>query len=82
MAKRTAEPKIVTLDVRDIPPWERHPKIFEILDAFESGDTLTLVNDHDPRPLHYQLMMERPGQFEYASREKGPKEWVATIKRV
>jgi uncharacterized protein (DUF2249 family) len=27
-----------TLDVRDMPPWERHPKIFETFDSLKSGD--------------------------------------------
>ena len=74
--------KEVTLDVRQMPPWERHPKIFEIIDNLGVGDTLKLVNDHDPRPLHYQILAERPGQFEYASREEGTREWVARITRV
>ena len=73
--------KVITLDVRNMPPWERHPKIFEILDGMSSGDTLALTNDHDPKPLRYQLMMEREGQFDWDSQEKGPREWVATIKK-
>ena len=72
----------VQLDVRQMPPWERHPKIFDILDQLQVGETLKLVNDHDPRPLHYQFMMERKDQFEWRSEEKGPRHWVATIKRV
>lgn len=76
-----AEHKTVTMDVRNISPWERHPKIFDVLDTLESGDALVLTNDHDPRPLHYQLMMERKDQFDWESREKGPQEWIATIKR-
>ncbi|MBI4297586.1 MAG: DUF2249 domain-containing protein [Chloroflexi bacterium] len=74
--------KTVALDVRPMPPWERHPKIFELFDGLEPGDALVLTNDHDPRPLRYQFMMEREGQFEWDSQEKGPREWVATIKRV
>ncbi len=77
-----ATSKEVELDVRQMPPWERHPKIFEILDNLGVGDTLRLVNDHDPRPLHYQIQAERPGQFEYVSREEAPREWVARIRRV
>ena len=74
--------KTVTLDVRQMPPWERHPKIFELFDGLAPGDTLLLINDHDPRPLHYQFMNERTGKFEWHSQEKGPQHWEATIKKV
>lgn len=74
-----AESKTISLDVREMPPWERHPKIFEMFDGMPVGDTLILINDHDPRPLHYQFMMEREGQFEWESKEKGAREWIATI---
>ena len=77
-----ANDKTITLDVREIPPWERHPKIFETFDTMDAGDTLELVNDHDPRPLHYQFMHERQDQFEWASREVAPHHWVATIKKL
>lgn len=40
--------KITTLDVRGMPPWERHPKIFETFDGLKIGETLKLVNDHNP----------------------------------
>ncbi len=74
--------KEVVLDVRQMPPWERHPKIFEIIDGLAVGDALKLINDHDPRPLSYQIQAERPGQFEYTSREEAPREWVARITRI
>lgn len=77
-----ATEKEVTLDVRQMPPWERHPKIFESLDSLGVGETLKLVNDHEPRPLHYQIMAERPGQFEYSAKEEAQHEWVAHIRRV
>lgn len=75
-------PDKVTLDVREMPPWERHPKIFDTFDNLEQGGEILLINDHDPRPLHYQFMMEREGTFEWSSEEKGPQEWMATIRKV
>ncbi len=77
-----AENKIVTLDVRQMPPWERHPTIFETFEKLSVGETLKLVNDHEPKPLYYEFMAERPGQVEWESRQLGPREWVAMIKKV
>jgi uncharacterized protein (DUF2249 family) len=71
-----------TLDVRTIPPRERHPLIFESLDALAPGAALLLVNDHDPRPLRYQLMAERPEQFVWEPQTEGPEEWAIRIRRV
>jgi uncharacterized protein (DUF2249 family) len=73
---------IATLDVRVIPPRERHPLIFTRLDALPLGDTLLLVNDHDPKPLRYQLMAERPEQFAWEPQEEGPAEWKIRIRRI
>ncbi len=77
-----ADNKIVTLDVREMPPWERHPTIFNTFDELEVGDTLKLVNDHEPKPLYYQFMAEMPGRVAWESEQLGPREWVALIKKV
>ena len=47
-----------TLDLRDMPPAERHPKIFEAFESVPSGEALTIINDHDPKPLYYQMAAE------------------------
>lgn len=47
-----------TLDLRDIPPAERHPKIHNAFDELGSGEVLTLINDHEPKPLYYELQAE------------------------
>ena len=44
-----------TLDVRVIPPREKHPAIFQTFAALQPGESFVLVNDHDPRPLRYQF---------------------------
>jgi uncharacterized protein (DUF2249 family) len=47
-----------TLDVREIPPAERHPKIHDAFESLESGDALTIINDHEPKPLFYEMQAE------------------------
>jgi len=67
------------LDVRPMPPRVRHETIFGQLDALRAGETLRLVNDHDPAPLRYQLDATRPGQLRWEYVEEGPEEWAIDI---
>ncbi len=68
-----------TVDVRDIPPRQRHPMIFGAFDALFPGESLLLVNDHDPKPLYYQFQAESRGQFTWDYLEAGPQVWRVRI---
>ena len=70
-----------TLDVRTIIPRERHPLIFDTFDRLGPGEAFELVNDHDPKPLHYQFKAEREGQFQWEYLEKGPQVWRVKVAR-
>jgi len=37
------------------------------------------VNDHDPKPLYYQLEAEYPKQFSWTYLESGPTVWRVEI---
>ena len=70
-----------TLDLRDLPPAERHPKIFEAFDAVDSGEALTIINDQDPRPFYYEMAAEVDA-FEadaYEVERQGDEKFVATL---
>lgn len=71
-----------TVDVRNMPTAQRHPLIFSSLDELKPGDTLEIVNDHDPKPLKYQLDAEYLGIYEFEYKEEGPVDWRVVIKRV
>lgn len=69
------------LDLRDVPPPERHPAIFDAFEALASGEALTLVNDHEPAPLYHQMVAEVES-FDaegYDVERVGPEEFVATL---
>lgn len=72
----------VTIDVREMPPRERHPRIFGEFDALPAGGAIMLINDHDPRPLFYQLQAERAGQAGWTPVEQGPERWVIRIEKL
>lgn len=69
------------LDLREVPPPERHPKIFDAFEELESGEALTLVNDHEPAPLYHQMVAEVDA-FDaegYTVDQVGPEEFLATL---
>ncbi|NLY44836.1 MAG: DUF2249 domain-containing protein, partial [Tissierella sp.] len=49
------------VDARDYEPRDKHRVIFETFDSLSSGEAMELTNDHDPRPLHYQMLAEMEG---------------------
>ena len=68
----TAPAVKTTVDVRDLPPRQRHPLIFGAFDTLVAGESLLLVNDHDPKPLFYQFQAESRGEFTWDYLENGP----------
>jgi len=73
--------KTVTLDLTDIPVFERHPRIFDTWDEIDADQTLRLINDHDPKPLYYQFVGEQNGKFEWEYETEGPEQWIVNIKK-
>ncbi|MCL6592869.1 MAG: DUF2249 domain-containing protein [Alicyclobacillus sp.] len=69
------------LDVRQFAPPVKHATIFAVLTGLPAGGQLLLINDHDPRPLYYQLQAEHPGEFDWTYQEQGPERWQVVIAR-
>lgn len=51
------------LNVTLLEPRLKHPTIFRFFDELAEGEALTIHNDHDPKPLYYQLLGERGNIF-------------------
>lgn len=77
----TAPSALPSIDVRTITPRERHPQIFAMANALALGKSFIIINDHDPRPLHYQLQAEFPGQFSWIYHQSGPEVWQVELGR-
>jgi len=67
------------LDVRDLPPAQRHEQIFAAYDDLEGGSGFVLVNDHDPKPLYHQFEAETGPEFRWEYRQKEPGEFRVVI---
>lgn len=62
-----------------IEPKLKHPSIFKKFDELQPGETLTIHNDHDPKPLYYQLLGERGNIFTWEYLQEGPALWRIKI---
>ncbi|WP_316815729.1 iron-sulfur cluster repair di-iron protein [Pedobacter nyackensis] len=70
---------MTTLDVTALEPRLKHPRIFEIYDELQPGSAFVIENDHDPKPLYYQMLAERGETFTWDYLEKGPEVWKVKI---
>lgn len=67
------------LNVTLLEPRQKHPTIFSRFDELQEGESLIIHNDHDPKPLYYQLMGERGDIFTWEYLEQGPQWWKIKI---
>lgn len=70
------------LDVRVIPAREKHPTIHARLHALSVNEALHIINDHDPRPLRFELEADHPGAFSWEYLEQGPETWRVEVRRL
>lgn len=75
-------PEIPVIDVRTIPPYDRHARIFGTLQTLAPGAAMRVVSDHEPRPLQFQIMSRYPDEFSWDYLEAGPDVWRIEIARI
>ena len=71
----------IVLDIRTIVPKEKHPKIHATFEKLSPGQSMTLINDHNPKPLRYQFEAEHAGKYTWDYLEQGPHVWRVRIGR-
>ncbi|MGV3641659.1 MAG: iron-sulfur cluster repair di-iron protein [Adhaeribacter sp.] len=70
------------LDVTVLEPRQKHPTIFSKFDSLAGGEAFVIHNDHDPKPLYYQLLGERGNIFKWEYLEQGPEIWEVQITKL
>jgi uncharacterized protein (DUF2249 family)/quercetin dioxygenase-like cupin family protein len=70
------------LDVRPLRKPDKHPAIFQAYAAVAAGESLVLVNDHDPRHLHDEFEVEYPGGYAWEYLAKDPGAWRIRITKL
>lgn len=70
----------VVVNVTKLEPKEKHPTIFKAFENLKNGESMIIHNDHDPKPLYYQLLNDHGETFTWEYLEQGPKWWDIRIK--
>ncbi|HLT78709.1 MAG TPA: DUF2249 domain-containing protein [Ferrovibrio sp.] len=70
-----------TIDVRFVAPPMRNALILGNAMRLSLGEALLFVDDHDPKPVLYQLRNGFPSSFRWKYRAKGPDVWQICISR-
>ncbi len=71
-----------TFDVRLHPPAKRHEMVFDAFDDLEPGEAFVFINDHDPKPLYYQMEAENDEPFKWEYLETMPEEWKVKVMKL
>lgn len=69
-------------DVRPYPPTERHEMFYQAFADIKPGEAFEFTNDHDPKPLYYQMEAESKEPFRWEYLEKGPDVWKVRVVKV
>lgn len=70
---------VKSFDVRPFPPAERHDMVFNSFDDLAPGQAFVFINDHDPKPLYYQIEAESGVPFKWEYLIEGPEEWKVKV---
>ena len=70
-----------TIDVRFFAQAVRNALIVGNAVRLAPGQAFLFVNDHDPKPLFYQLSNGFPGAFQWDYLAQGPDVWQICITR-
>ena len=69
-------------DIRAYQPTERHEMFYKAFADIKVGEAFEFINDHDPKPLYYQMEAESKEPFRWEYLEKGPEVWKVRVVKV
>ena len=66
-------------DIRAYTPTVRHEMFYKAFADIKPGEAFVFINDHDPKPLYYQMEAESNEPFKWEYLEKGPEAWKVRV---
>ncbi len=75
----TAVEVVREFDIRPYAPAERHEMVFRAFDELKAGEAFVFTNDHDPKPLYYQMEAESREPFSWEYLEAAGDVWKVKV---
>lgn len=70
---------VAEYDLRPHPPARRHEMFYAAFAGIRPGEAFTFLNDHDPKPLYYQMQAESKEPFRWEYLQRGPDVWQVRV---
>ncbi|MBS1620256.1 MAG: DUF542 domain-containing protein, partial [Bacteroidetes bacterium] len=67
--------------VPNIEPRLKHTTIFQGFESLQPGKSMIIHNDHDPKPVYYQLQQMHGDVFTWEYLQQGPEWWDIRVTR-
>ena len=67
------------MDLRPFPPAQRHDLFYKAFADITPGEAFEFLNDHDPKPLYYQMEAESKEPFRWEYLQEGPEVWKVRV---
>lgn len=71
----------IVINIPSLEPKLKHATIFHVFDSLKEGESLVIHNDHDPKPVYYQLLGEHGEVFTWTYLQEGPEWWDIRVTR-
>lgn len=69
-------------DLRPYTPTIRHEMFYKAFAEIKPGEAFEFINDHDPKPLYYQMEAESKEPFRWEYLQKGPDDWKVRVVKI
>lgn len=66
---------------RSSNPVDEDRILFETLDSLQMGESIEIIDNHDPSSLYEELQAYRPNEFEWNCIEEGPDTWKISVEK-
>src|SRR5690554_2569321 len=70
------------INIPSLAPKLKHATIFRVFEDLNPGESLVIHNDHDPKPVYYQLLGEYGTIFSWTYLQEGPIWWDIRVSKV